>query len=151
MSHYFYCPVCGQQMFPDGVRCPKCYLFVTPIKSTYDAEYYRKKSLEKYGDYTHYAEFLEPELKSNPLFDEQKYNQIVTQEEYAERRKQMDYKIPTYFDTDSSQHIPHCPACGSTKIEKISTARKAASQIMFGIFSSTIGKTFICKNCGMKF
>lgn len=149
MSHYYYCPFCGQQMFPDDIRCPKCFDFVNPIISIYDSEYYRKKSLEQYGDYTHAFEYLEPELRNNPLFDEEKFNHVVTQEEYAERRKQMNYKIPTYYDSES-RNVPKCPTCGSTNIEKISGAKRAASEIMFGIFSPTIGKTFCCKNCGYR-
>lgn len=46
--------------------------------------------------------------------------------------------------------IPHCPNCNSTNIQKISMTSRAISGLTFGILSSSIGKTFKCKNCGYK-
>ena len=40
-----------------------------------------------------------------------------------------------------------CPACGSTNIEKISTASRAVSVGMVGLASSKIGKQYKCKAC----
>lgn len=48
------------------------------------------------------------------------------------------------------QNIPKCPTCGSTNVEKISTAKKAVGFAMVGVFSSNLGKTMECKNCGYK-
>ena len=45
---------------------------------------------------------------------------------------------------------PKCPTCGSTNVEKISTAKKAVGFAMVGVFSSNLGKTMHCKNCGYK-
>lgn len=149
MKYLYYCPYCGEENFPDATRCSKCCSIVGLAKSRYTYDVYKAKSCEKYGDYKHWKEFLLLEIRENPLFDEEKFNYVVTQEEYAERRKQMNYKIPTYLDSES-QHIPKCPTCGSTNIEKISGIKRATSEIMFGIFSPTIGKTFCCKNCGYK-
>ena len=50
----------------------------------------------------------------------------------------------------TNQNVPKCPTCGSTNIQKISGTKRAASEIMFGIFSPTLGKQFECKNCGYK-
>lgn len=46
--------------------------------------------------------------------------------------------------------IPKCPTCGSTKVEKISTAKKVVGFAMVGVFSSNLGKTMHCKQCGYK-
>ena len=46
--------------------------------------------------------------------------------------------------------IPKCPTCGSTRIEKISTASKAVGFAMVGVFSSNFGKTMRCLQCGYK-
>ena len=51
---------------------------------------------------------------------------------------------------DKFNNIPRCPTCGSKEIKKISTPRKAISINMIGLASSSIGKTFMCKNCGYK-
>lgn len=60
-----------------------------------------------------------------------------------------------YFAVDSQsapipQNIPKCPTCGSTNVERISTAQKAFGFALVGLFSSNLGKTMHCKNCGYK-
>ena len=144
--YYFYCKCCGKIHDSMQYMCDKCGAIETHTICNHELDYYKSLSKKQYGDHKHWYEFLIPEIKANIEFDEQKFNRIDPNEAYKST-----YKIPTYFVADNTQHIPHCPICGSTNIEKISTIRKAASQIMFGIFSSTIGKTFVCKNCGAKF
>lgn len=46
--------------------------------------------------------------------------------------------------------VPKCPTCGSTNVNKISGAKKAAGFLTVGVFSSNLGKTMECKNCGYK-
>lgn len=48
-------------------------------------------------------------------------------------------------------NIPKCPTCGSTNVKPISTTKKATGFFLAGIFSSNLGKTMECKNCGYKF
>ena len=50
----------------------------------------------------------------------------------------------------SNSHIPKCPTCSSTNIEKISSFDKAAGAVMFGLFSKTARSQFKCRNCGYK-
>ena len=52
--------------------------------------------------------------------------------------------------SSQSPNIPKCPTCGSTNVEKISTAKKAFGFAMVGLFSSNLGKTMHCRNCGYK-
>ena len=47
-------------------------------------------------------------------------------------------------------HLPTCPTCGSTNIQKISGLNRAAHGYMFGLFSKTAKSQFCCKNCGYK-
>ena len=54
------------------------------------------------------------------------------------------------IQTNFQQNIPKCPTCGSTNIEKISTAKKAIGFVAVGVFSSNFGKTMHCKQCGYK-
>ncbi len=49
-----------------------------------------------------------------------------------------------------SEDIPKCPTCGSTNVRKISTGKKAFGFAIVGLFSSNLGKTMECKNCGCK-
>lgn len=46
--------------------------------------------------------------------------------------------------------VPKCPTCGSSNVEKISTAKKAVGFAAVGVFSSNFGKTMHCKQCGYK-
>lgn len=48
----------------------------------------------------------------------------------------------------SSENVPKCPTCCSTKIKKISGLSKAGSVAMWGIFSRKVYKQWHCNNCG---
>lgn len=58
--------------------------------------------------------------------------------------------IPLEPQTFSHIHIPTCPTCGSTKVEKISTGKKLVGFAAVGVFSSNFGKSMHCKQCGYK-
>lgn len=45
---------------------------------------------------------------------------------------------------------PKCPTCGSTNIQKISGTKRWLSTGLFGIASSDIGKSMVCRSCGYK-
>ncbi len=45
------------------------------------------------------------------------------------------------------QNIIKCPVCGSTNVEKISTASRVVSVGMVGMASNKIGKQYKCKSC----
>ena len=53
-----------------------------------------------------------------------------------------------FVEQPTPQNVPKCPTCGSTNVEKISTAQKAFGFALVGLFSSNLGKTMHCKNCG---
>lgn len=55
-----------------------------------------------------------------------------------------------FVEQPTPQNTPKCPTCGSTNVEKISTAKKAFGFAMVGLFSSNLGKTMHCRNCGYK-
>lgn len=51
---------------------------------------------------------------------------------------------------ETQQNTPKCPTCGSTNIRKISSTKKVAGAIGFGLFSKSAKSQFECKNCGYK-
>ncbi len=61
---------------------------------------------------------------------------------------------PNKYEQAQSQpeplHLPTCPTCGSTNIQKISGTKRWLSTGLFGLASSDVGKTMKCKNCGYK-
>ena len=55
-----------------------------------------------------------------------------------------------YYEKMTS-NVPHCPTCGSTNVQKISGMKRWFSVGLFGLASSDVGKTMVCKKCGYKF
>ncbi len=150
MGKHFYCPYCGATQFETNVVCIKCRNYTNMVESKHDDEYYRNKSLEKYGDYSHWNEFLLPEIKENPLFDEEKHNYKPSSEEQHKRHQKILDDIMKNKMQNSNPNQPKCPTCGSTNIEKISTTSRVTHGLMFGLFSKTAKSQFRCKNCGNK-
>lgn len=65
-------------------------------------------------------------------------------------RNQVQLKKQQESNVALQTNQPKCPTCNSTNIRKISSTKKAASIIGFGLLSNNIGKTYECKNCGYK-
>lgn len=49
---------------------------------------------------------------------------------------------------EEQSRTPKCPSCGSSNISKIGVVGRAVSFKLFGLVSSTIGKTHKSNNCG---
>lgn len=137
MSFYRYCPKCGNitcsQKEEKCDFCNESYITTDYEWSSGGSE--RKKILEEY-------------VKPNPLFDEEVYNLRVGKE----KRQQQATLDMMRMEKQQAQraNVPKCPTCGSTNVERISTAQKAFGFAMVGLFSSNLGKTMHCKNCGYK-
>lgn len=137
-SEMFYCPCCGKiidnVLENDPVFCIFCntQMINLNISSTTYWEKVKNHTVDEYNKY-----IRETLVKTNHLYDEEKFKS----REYDEKHMQCD-----------TPNLPKCPACGSTNIQKISTASKVGAGIVFGVFSlGHISKTFKCKNCGYKF
>lgn len=132
-----YCPICGETQFATNVYCVNCRNKVTMVQSIHDYEYYQNQSMKKYGDLTHWKEFLMLEVEQNPLYNPN-----------AESLK----PITTYnYNTQTkADNIPKCPTCSSTNIQKISTTSKVVGASLFGLFSKNATSQFKCNNCGYK-
>lgn len=52
-----------------------------------------------------------------------------------------------FAEQPTTQNIPKCPTCGSTKVHPISAGKKAISFAMVGIFSKNFDKSYECDNC----
>ena len=156
-----YCPVCldsinetipgryeGMKAAIDGqyisiYKCDSCGTRIKPIHPKYGYGYYYLRAEEKKGALAGYSDvdkLIKEELKQNPLFNEEKYT--AREEDYAARVRELKYS--------SSANAPKCPTCGSTNIEKISTASKVVGASLFGLFSNTARSQYKCKNCGYK-
>lgn len=103
--------------------------------------------------------FVMSELKKNPLFSREEYEQQVqkqlqTNQELAEfhqnqmleRQNKNIARMQKEYDKQNC--IPKCPSCGSSNVAKVGTVSRAVSVGIFGLASSKIGKTHKCNNCG---
>lgn len=138
-GHHYYCPYCGTIQRKVNTICIKCQTPNNLSESLYDSEYYRNKSLEKYGDYKHWYDFILEEIKANPLFNEELFNSEPTRT-----------KPTTILNKQETNNIPKCPTCNSTNIVKIGNLKRATYGYAFGLFSKTARSQFECKNCGYK-
>lgn len=70
--------------------------------------------------------------------------------ELAKQRRENFEEACRKSEEESQPPKPKCPTCGSTNIGKISGTKRWFSTGLFGIASSDVGKSMVCKNCGYK-
>lgn len=153
----WYCPICGmnKQLYSNTV-CDWCGNQIQMVESTHPHTYYSEQAQKVYSkdflfNVTEEEEhsILIEEAKNNPLFDETKSKQA-----FLKWREQSNQANKIYFQQTNKNiednHMPKCPTCGSTNINKISTASKIIGAATFGLFSKTAKSQFKCNNCGYK-
>lgn len=146
LSYHYYCPICGTSQFPTNAVCIKCRQQINPIKSLQNGDYYRNKSMDLYGDYSHWNDILvAEEVSKNPLYNPRMRESQVPKAVHDKILQDIISK-----NQPSSTNVPKCPTCQSTNIKKISSTKRAAHGFMFGIFSKTAFSQFECENCGYK-
>lgn len=149
MAKIFYCPYCGQTYnlcISNHTMCQNCLTEnVEFAVAEHDSSYYRKISIEKYGNMMHINDILFEEISSNPLFDTEK-SKITT---FKDRENGKISKLLSQ-NINKEKPIPKCPTCGSTDIKPISTLKKATHAYAFGLFSKIARSQFECQNCHYK-
>lgn len=134
------CPICLGKYFDDMDICSECgvklidHKIAKQIHDNGGAENY----LDKYPDVA--LSVLEYKKK------QEKRNQCAKPSTVNISARSM----PTKQQSPAEVNIPKCPTCGSTNVNKISATKKALGFITVGVFSSNLGKTMECKNCGYK-
>lgn len=84
--------------------------------------------------------------------DERKQlKKIYIQNELEKEKEKITKKEVIYPSSQPEENIPKCPTCGSINIKRISGTKRWLTTGLFGLASSDIGKTMVCKNCGYKF
>lgn len=142
---YWECPRCGagyeaydgEIPLKDGI-CEDCG--GTLVKTPYTSNDWLFGNGELTG-YEILNDIMENYIKTNPQYDAEVYEMW---------RKRRDGTQSTVFKSQQNTNQPKCPTCGSTNIKKIGNLERGASVGLFGLFSSKIGKTMQCKNCGYK-
>lgn len=113
------------------------YIFGIGIKE----DYY--KAMDKYRNWDSYKERLKKDAKNyykTQMTDLKNQKFVARQNTVSPERVIM---------LQSSAGLK-CPACGSSRIKKISTMSRAVSVELVGLASSKIGKQYECQNCKHK-
>lgn len=129
------CPKCHKVFSNDIKFCPICgYEDSKPASSNTENSNKEFKNCPKCGK--QYPYLIDHCTECGYSTQAYKNRMIKLQEDVEKQIKQ--------------RNVPKCPTCGSTNIRKISTTRKVAGAIGFGLLSKTAKSQFECKNCGYK-
>lgn len=152
MGYHFYCPYCGHLQLKERTQCCGCGKITYMTQSKFEAGHYGVLSAQKYnGDTTHWKEFLLEEVSQNPLYDEKIYNSVEAKAFRDKQFNQLMNNCKKEAMTNITSSAPKCPICNSTRLKKISAAKRGLHAWAFGIFSKTAFSQFECKDCGYKF
>ena len=149
-----YCKRCGR-VVQDLEKCDICnsVTYKVPEKYWLNGKNFLINNQSK-------QQLFEECIKSSPEFDPELYNKkdAVIAKRWSDYKKSEAISDAIAQGADpktafkTAGNIPHCPICGSTKLSKISGAKKAIKIGLVGIFGAgDLGKTWKCENCGSKF
>ncbi len=138
-----YCKKCGFVDLPNQLKqCSFCNNELSITDDFFDEicseqDFSTKEEIEEYvrQQYVYFDENYDEELLNN-------------REDGIKINNQVEYYEEKFLNHNS---IAKCPICQSKDVETISATTKAASGVVFGLFSSDIRNTMVCKNCGYKF
>lgn len=143
-----YCKKCGRIVQKTSKElndsCDYCnnYLLQIPLEYTIDnLGTCIKKELKD--------QFINDYIKSSPEFDQYLFEH--REEDMFNKRMSDRAKLAHGASVlKEKSRLPKCPTCGSTNVQKISGTKRWLTTGLFGLASSDIGKTMVCKNCGYK-
>lgn len=153
-----YCKKCGR-IIMDAKKCDICNSITYPVPEKYLLIWKGEIDYDTI-DKSKKDHFIEECIKSSPEYDQQLFDNrdAIRAQQSAKYEQAMAIgnairqgaDVKTAF-RNGGQNIPKCPTCGSTNIKRISGTKRWLTTGLFGLASSDIGKTMVCKNCGYKF
>lgn len=145
-SEYSICPRCLRYHYSSRYkRCVYCnyeHLITYTFEAPDDDSWSSKEDADGHAN--------ADALYGNPEFSEKLYKRRL-RDEHAIEMRHLELQRSQIAEQKKGTSVPKCPTCGSTNVEKISTAQKALGFALVGLFSSNLGKTMHCKDCGYKF
>lgn len=140
----FVCPKCMNTESRETGAVISCEFCHTQMMETtigfYDGDKLEKESPDEYN-----RMIFESYVKDNPLYDSDEETRTFLKVQEMKRTAQMNKYI-----REQQDNTPKCPNCKSTNIERISSLKKGVSIGVFGLMSSDLGKTMVCKDCKYK-
>ena len=153
-----YCKKCGRTIM-DAKKCDICNSITYPVPEKYLLIWKGEIDYDTI-DKSKKDHFIEECIKSSPEYDQQLFDNLdaIRAQQSAKYEQAMAIgnairqgaDVKTAF-RNGGQNMPKCPTCGSTNIKRISGTKRWLTTGLFGLASSDIGKTMVCKNCGYKF
>nr|DAO90213.1 MAG TPA: RNA polymerase-like protein [Caudoviricetes sp.] len=153
-----YCKKCGR-IIMDAKKCDICNSITYPVPEKYLLIWKGEIDYDTI-DKSKKDHFIEECIKSSPEYDQQLFDNrdAIRAQQSAKYEQAMAIgnairqgaDVKTAF-RNGGQNMPKCPTCGSTNIKRISGTKRWLTTGLFGLASSDIGKTMVCKNCGFKF
>lgn len=124
-----YCPKCGFiGMVFNQNGCSKCNVAVISTDMTTD-DYWDLSDTDKKEWKKRYTEDV---ISKNPLYDKERAIRLgrIREDDNKKRHAEWDKT----HDAQGNLCVPKCPICNSTKLSKITTAKKATKIAFFGVF-----------------
>ncbi|MCC8192300.1 MAG: hypothetical protein LIO41_04595 [Ruminococcus sp.] len=151
MSKTLFCPSCGHLLDNESEQvCVQCKITITPVETQHDFEYYQKIAKQHNPNCDIFDEAFA--LMNQEIAEYVKEHDSIYR---PLRKKEHEINPPKYYKEEPvvqpKKDVPRCPICQSTKIQKISTVKRATHGITFGLFSKTTRSQFECKSGGYNF
>ncbi len=128
--------------------------FIKEYEAAYDGKSPKESECNEYLREKYFYGKLDNNVDKESATERRKDELYRESPEYMEKRSHEDaieYQQRHNINTSSS-NVPKCPACGSANLTKLSAVGKVAKIKLFGIFGAgSLGKTYKCNNCGIKF
>lgn len=147
------CPECGKEISDRATSCPNCgYPMVAKNHCIINGIDIDCSFI--FNDYD--IELKQMEMADKTNLDMKIADQIVI--EWSAQGKippVFNGKVSTWEEDNKKilsqqSNTPKCPTCGSTNIQKISGTKRWLSTGLFGLASSDVGKSMVCRSCGYK-
>lgn len=149
------CPECGKEISDKSDKCIHCGFPLTETKNTvcningkeYDLsfilEFYKEHPDGKVKLISNFMKITNCGLKDakdiiDKILETNEIPKVLILKQHESSKKM------------EEDNTPKCPTCGSTNIQKISGTKRWLSAGLFGLASSDIGKSMVCKSCGFK-
>lgn len=137
-----------------GHKCNDCMNDGRIINTKHEPMYFVAKYMTK-DQYQLSEHLMNDYVRCNPLYSPEFEEKRIKVEAFLDSQTTTSCRELYLKNNDQTiqpdSNIPHCPTCGSTNIEKISTTNKVGKGFLFGLFSAgSISKTFKCNHCGYK-
>lgn len=119
-------------------------------KEAFDYIMHGKGSIESFYKMHHYVDDDNWEEGQKTIIKETGCDENTARWVWADIKKELCHNESDQNSTQPTRHLPTCPTCGSTNVQKISGTKRWLTTGLFGLASSDVGKTMKCKNCGYK-